>query len=98
MGGGRTPGAPSALGGGYFVSGGTGAFFGVSGYFSDAQGANANPQDTGGTFVNISPGLRYALSPDLDIYGFLQQPIYQHVNGVQLTSDWSALAGVSQRF
>lgn len=62
------------------------------------QGANANPQDTGGTFVNISPGLRYALSPDLDIYGFLQQPIYQHVNGVQLTSDWSALAGVSQRF
>ena len=47
VGGGRTPGAPSALGGGYFVSGGTGAFFGVSGYFSDAQGANANPPTLG---------------------------------------------------
>ncbi|MDA1107698.1 MAG: hypothetical protein O2845_04855 [Proteobacteria bacterium] len=62
------------------------------------EGANANPQDSGGTFVNISPGVRYALTPDLDIYGFFQQPLYQHVNGVQLTADWSALAGINQRF
>lgn len=62
------------------------------------QGANANPHDSGGTFINISPGARYALTPDLDIYGFFQQPVYQHVNGVQLTADWSVIAGISQRF
>ncbi|MDO9371333.1 MAG: TonB-dependent receptor [Gammaproteobacteria bacterium] len=62
------------------------------------RGHEAESEDSGGTFVNISPGVRYALTPDLDIYGFLQQPIYQHVNGVQLTADWSALAGMSQRF
>ena len=48
--------------------------------------------------VNISPGVRYGLTPDLDLYGFIQQPVYQRVNGVQLTADWSALAGISQRF
>lgn len=62
------------------------------------QGTNANPHDSGGTFINISPGARYALTPDLDIYGFFQQPVYQHVNGVQVAADWSALAGISQRF
>lgn len=53
IGGGRTPGVPSALSGGsYSVTGGTGAFFGVRGYFSAAQArqptrrrwANALPQ------------------------------------------------------
>lgn len=62
------------------------------------RGREAEPEDSGGTEVNISPGVRYALTPDLDIYGFLQQPIYQHVNGVQVAADWSALAGISQRF
>ncbi len=38
-GGQRTPGAPSAIGGGgWVVNGGSGAFFGVRGYFSAAQG------------------------------------------------------------
>ena len=29
---------------------------------------------------------------------FVQLPLYQSVNGVQLTAKWSALAGVSWRF
>jgi len=32
------------------------------------------------------------------VYGYVQLPIYQYVNGVQLTADWAALAGVSWRF
>ena len=32
------------------------------------------------------------------VYGFLQLPLYQYVNGVQLTADWSIVAGVSARF
>lgn len=61
-------------------------------------GANAEPVDTGGTFVSLSPGLSYDVSHDLQVYGFFQQPLYQNVNGVQLTADWSAVMGVSKSF
>jgi hypothetical protein len=32
------------------------------------------------------------------VYTFAQVPLYQKVNGVQLTADWSAVVGVSWRF
>jgi hypothetical protein len=32
------------------------------------------------------------------VYAFVQLPLYQYVNGVQLTSHWAALAGASWRF
>ena len=63
VGGGRTPGAPSAIGGsGWFVNGGTGAFFGVRGYFSATQGATANPPTLGErqTSACEDPSLRRA--------------------------------------
>jgi hypothetical protein len=62
------------------------------------RGAEAEPDDSGGTFVSLSPGLSYALGPDVQLYGFIQKPIYQRVNGVQLTADWSAAVGMSCRF
>ena len=48
--------------------------------------------------VFVSPGLSWNFSRDAQLYGFVQLPIYQAVNGVQLTARWSALAGVSLRF
>lgn len=62
------------------------------------RGANAEPEDTGGTFINLSPGVSYAFAPDTEAYLYVQQPLYQRVNGVQLTEDWSAVVGVSRRF
>jgi hypothetical protein len=38
------------------------------------------------------------VSKSAQLYAFAQFPLYQKVNGVQLTADWSALAGVSWRF
>jgi hypothetical protein len=38
------------------------------------------------------------LTKTTQIYGFVQLPLYQRVNGVQLTADWSAVVGVSARF
>ncbi len=32
------------------------------------------------------------------VYAYVQLPLYQYVNGVQLTANWAALAGVSWRF
>ncbi|MEO6697692.1 MAG: transporter [Gammaproteobacteria bacterium] len=62
------------------------------------RGDAANPSDTGGTFVYLSPGLDYSLTKGMEVYGFFQQPLYQRVNGVQLTADWSAALGVAYRF
>ena len=38
------------------------------------------------------------LTPRLQAYGFVQLPLYQYVNGVQLTADWALAAGLSVRF
>jgi len=34
----------------------------------------------------------------MQLYGFVQLPLYQYVNGVQLTADWAVAAGISARF
>ena len=62
------------------------------------SGANAEPEDTGGTFVHVSPGVSVALGKKTQLYGFVQVPLYQNVNGVQLVADWSVAAGLSHRF
>ena len=62
------------------------------------RGANAEPEDSGGTFVHFSPGLSVGLGDKTQLYGFVQIPMVQRVNGVQLTADWSVAAGFSHRF
>jgi hypothetical protein len=61
------------------------------------SGTNAEPESSGGKSVNLSPGLSYAVSKKAQVYGFIQKPVYQYVNGVQLTSDWSAVIGIGYR-
>ena len=62
------------------------------------RGSQAEPDDSGGRFVYLSPGIGYSISRRTQLYGFVQLPVYQHVNGVQLVSDWSAVLGVTTRF
>lgn len=62
------------------------------------SGANAEPEDSGQRQVFVSPGVSWNATRDAQLYAFLQLPVYQAVNGVQLTAGWSALAGVSFRF
>lgn len=62
------------------------------------SGANAEPDLSGGRYVFVSPGLSYNLSASNRVYGYLQAPVYRHVNGTQLTADWSFIAGYSHRF
>jgi hypothetical protein len=62
------------------------------------RGAEAEPESSGGNFVFVSPGMSWALTRSLQVYGFVQLPLYQSVNGVQLTADWAAVAGISTRF
>lgn len=62
------------------------------------SGAQAEPEDSGGRYLSLSPGLSYAVSNNVQVYGFLQKPIYQDVNGVQLTANKAVVVGVSGRF
>ena len=62
------------------------------------RGDNAEPDDSGGKFLYLTPGLSYAATRSVQVYGFVQLPLYQYVHGVQLTADWAVLAGASWRF
>jgi len=62
------------------------------------RGGEAEPLDSGGSFVWLSPGLSYTLTRAAKIYGFVQLPLYQRANGIQLTAGWTAAAGASWRF
>ena len=62
------------------------------------SGDQAEPDDSGGKFLFLSPGFSYALGKNLQLYTFLQLPLYQYVNGVQLVATRSFVFGVSTRF
>jgi hypothetical protein len=62
------------------------------------SGLQAEPEDSGGTYVFVSPGVSYMVTPSVQLFGIVQLPVYQYVNGVQLTADWGATAGIGFRF
>ncbi|MEO5862432.1 MAG: transporter [Burkholderiales bacterium] len=62
------------------------------------SGDKAEPDESGGKYVYVSPGLTYAFARGFQIYGYVQVPLYQNVNGIQLTQSTSYVAGVSYRF
>ena len=62
------------------------------------SGPQADAEDSGGRSVFISPGVMYAVTHNTRVWAFYQQPIYQYVNGVQLTANWAAIAGFTVQF
>lgn len=61
-------------------------------------GAAADKISTGGTLVYLSPGVTVPVSKTTSLYGFVQLPVYQSVNGVQLAPKYIASAGVRYTF
>lgn len=62
------------------------------------SGAEAEPDDSGGQYFFVSPGVSVSVTRNVQIFALAQLPIYQYVNGVQLTASWGATAGVGLRF
>lgn len=58
-------------------------------------GANADAVNSGGRSLYASPGVSVSLGKNVSVYSFVQAPLYQHVNGLQLAPRWSALLGIS---
>jgi hypothetical protein len=49
------------------------------------SGVNADPTNTGYNRLLLSPGIEYDVN-SLKLYGDVEVPVYQHVNGDQLTA------------
>lgn len=62
------------------------------------NGANADIENSGATLVYLSPGVTWHASPRLSAYAFVQAPLYQRVNGLQLEATQLASVGLHYHF
>jgi Putative MetA-pathway of phenol degradation len=62
------------------------------------SGSEAEPNDSGGQTLALTPGVSVAVAPNVNVYGLVQLPVYQYVNGIQLTADWAAVVGINASF
>ncbi len=62
---------------------------------SREQGANADTTNSGGALAYLSPGLTVELGRKASAFAFVQLPVYQRVNGLQLQPHWLLSTGVS---
>ena len=65
---------------------------------SSDQGALADTTDTAGWVAYLSPGVSATVFNKMQVYGFVQLPIYGKLDGYQLFPRWTASAGVSYAF
>jgi hypothetical protein len=61
-------------------------------------GSEAEPADSGLRSLFASPGVSLQLTDALRAYAIYQHPLYQRVNGVQLTPKRAVVVGLSARF
>lgn len=61
----------------------------------EAGETDALPDNTGGTTLYATPGLRVRTGSRLDFFAYAQFPVYQRVNGIQLVSPYHLLFGTS---
>lgn len=62
------------------------------------SGEASDAPNSGGTRVDLSPGLTWRVTREANVYAFAQLPLWQDVRGLQLVPRWSASAGVQVRF
>jgi len=62
------------------------------------SGLNADTVSTGGTLLYISPGVTVPVTDQFLVYGFVQVPVYQNLNGVQLAPHYTTSVGVRYIF
>ncbi len=65
---------------------------------SHDQGSLADSPDTAGTVAYLSPGLSMGVMKNVQLYGFVQLPMYSKLDGYQVFPRWSATIGASYAF
>ncbi len=59
------------------------------------QGALADRPDTAGSVVYLSPGVSASLGRRMQVYAFVQLPVYSQLQGYQLFPRWTGTVGLS---
>jgi len=67
-------------------------------YKTADSGTAADTWATGGTLLYVTPGLLYQLTSETQVYGNVQLPVYQNLNGIQVAPSFIASMGVRVRF
>ncbi len=62
------------------------------------RGVNADAANTGGTLIYLSPGIALPVGLHASFFGFMQVPVYQRVNGVQLAPRLGVSLGARYAF
>ena len=62
----------------------------------DVGETDAEPNNTGGTWVFASPGVRVTAGGKSSVYGIVQLPVYERINGINLTSRANVYVGISR--
>ena len=62
------------------------------------SGAQAEPANSGSISADVSPGLTFSVGQASTLYAYLQVPIYQRVNGIQLVPRSSLAVGWTSDF
>jgi len=62
------------------------------------SGAQAEPDNSGSTSAFVSPGINLAIGARGVLYGYMQVPVYQRVNGIQLVPKTSFAIGYTATF
>jgi hypothetical protein len=62
------------------------------------HGAEADTPNSGGTLAYLSPGVTTEITPQSSGFLFVQLPVYQRVNGLQLEPRWLLSTGVRWRW
>lgn len=62
------------------------------------SGAQAEPDNSGSTVLDISPGLTLAVGAASTLYAYVQLPLYQRVNGIQLVPRHALAIGWTSDF
>lgn len=62
------------------------------------QGANADIENSGASLVYLSPGITWNLSRRFSAFAFVQVPLYQRVNGLQIEATELASLGMHYHF
>lgn len=62
------------------------------------SGANADVDNSGATLVYLSPGFNWDVTRRFSAYAFVQKPLHQRVNGLQIEARWLASIGLHYIF
>ncbi|MDO8312936.1 MAG: hypothetical protein Q7T25_13455 [Sideroxyarcus sp.] len=69
-----------------------------SGLAAPANASGVPGTATGGKFLYLTPGVSFAVAPGTNLYGLLQLPLSQNVNGEQLTASQSFTIGINHQY